>query len=94
MNDLKPLTDMGNVERLVEQYKDDVRYCRETKRWYCWDGRRWRIVDAGEIFRKVQAMVKKIPEEEKLVKGDAELCKQIQAHAKRSQSHGQNRRSR
>lgn len=88
MRNLKPFTDMGNVERLVEQYKDDVRYCRETKRWFCWDGRRWRIADTGEIFRKVQAMVKEIPEEEKLVKGDAELVKQVQAHAKRSQSHG------
>jgi len=88
MKHLKPFTDLGNVERLVDLYKDDICYCRETKRWYCWSGKRWKIADAGEIFRKVQEMVKKIPGEEKLAKGDAELCKQIQAHAKRSQSHG------
>ena len=35
------LTDIGNSERLIRMYGDDVRYCATLKTWFVWDGRRW-----------------------------------------------------
>lgn len=35
------LTDIGNSERLIRMYGDDVRYCATLKAWFVWDGRRW-----------------------------------------------------
>ena len=35
------LTDYGNAERLVSRHGGDIRYCYQTKQWYCWDSTRW-----------------------------------------------------
>ncbi|WP_346434818.1 phage/plasmid primase, P4 family [uncultured Methanoculleus sp.] len=35
------LTDIGNSERLIRMYGDDIRYCSTLKTWFVWDGRRW-----------------------------------------------------
>jgi len=35
------LTDIGNSERLIRMYGDDIRYCSALKTWFVWDGRRW-----------------------------------------------------
>ena len=35
------LTDIGNSERLIRMYGEDVRYCATLKAWFVWDGRRW-----------------------------------------------------
>jgi hypothetical protein len=45
-----PFTDLGNAERFVHLYGDQVRYCQQNKSWYIWDGRRW------ERDQKMQAM--------------------------------------
>jgi putative DNA primase/helicase len=37
------LTDVGNAERLLSMYGDELLYCPEMKAWYKWDGRVWRI---------------------------------------------------
>ncbi|SMD10160.1 putative DNA primase/helicase [Fulvimarina manganoxydans] len=42
---LKPLTDLGNVERFVARYGETFRWCLELG-WLAWDGRRWVIEDA------------------------------------------------
>lgn len=43
----QPLTDTGNAERLVALHGSDIRYCAAERRWYVWDGRRWRKDDTG-----------------------------------------------
>jgi len=35
------LTDLGNAERLIRMFGDDIRYCLEERRWYAWNGRIW-----------------------------------------------------
>jgi putative DNA primase/helicase len=45
-----PFTDLGNAERFVHLYGDQLRYCQQNKSWYIWDGRRW------ERDQKMQAM--------------------------------------
>lgn len=36
-----PLTDLGNAERFVKQFGDDIRYCDPYKSWYVWTGEIW-----------------------------------------------------
>lgn len=45
------LTDRGNGYRLAIAYADRIRYCRVYKRWYEWDGTRWRPDDRDEALR-------------------------------------------
>ena len=35
------LTELGNAERLVQKFGNDIRYCPEEKRWYAWNGKKW-----------------------------------------------------
>jgi phage/plasmid-associated DNA primase len=35
------LTDMGNADRLVSDYGDDIRFCATTNTWYIWNGKHW-----------------------------------------------------
>jgi len=40
--------DVGNANRMVEHFGDQIRYCRELKQWFVWDGQRWKA-DIGEL---------------------------------------------
>jgi len=42
-------TDLGNAERFVKWYGQDIRYCVLTKSWYIWNGRRWKQDDKKQI---------------------------------------------
>ncbi len=51
MNELKTdyhLTDTGNAERFAADHRDTVRYCRPWKRWFYWDGTRWKPDETGK----------------------------------------------
>ena len=37
----RSLDDIGNGERLVDQYGDKIRYCYELKHWFVWTGKLW-----------------------------------------------------
>jgi putative DNA primase/helicase len=45
------LHDAGNGERIVLLYGDRLRYCYPMRKWLCWDGRRWRPDESGEVIR-------------------------------------------
>lgn len=44
-----PLTDTGLAERFAAQHAGRVRYCWPWGKWLSWDGRRWRVDDAGAV---------------------------------------------
>lgn len=55
MNDLKaspvkdyPLTEYGNAQRLVDKFRDRMRFHASRGRWLHWGGNRWRV-DEGSI---------------------------------------------
>jgi putative DNA primase/helicase len=56
-------TDLGNCERLVAAYRDEVRYCPQRKKWLNWDGSRWRWDEIGTIERKAKSVVRAIMRE-------------------------------
>ena len=43
------LTDVGNAERFVEMFKDDVKYCAVYKKWFIWNGQIWEQDDGAII---------------------------------------------
>jgi putative DNA primase/helicase len=58
----RPLTDLGNAERLIDQYGSLIRFCHPMKSWYVWiypEGR-WRIDVNGHINRMASDVVRRI----------------------------------
>lgn len=89
MRVLRPLTDLGNAERLVDRYGEDLRYCTDQKEWYVWDGIRWRA-DTMEVRRRAIDSARSIEGDAELVIGesaeDENLRRGIIAHAHRSEA--------
>lgn len=62
---LFPMTDLGNAERFVERFGDDLRYTT-AKGWFGWDGMRWKQLDQEDkvmpsvvlemVFKAVRAI--------------------------------------
>lgn len=64
-------TDLGNARRLVDKFKDIVRYCSPLGGWYIWNQKKWRQDDTEEIYRLAQETVGSIFEEARTLKGSA-----------------------
>jgi putative DNA primase/helicase len=59
----RPLTDLGNAERLVEQHGHDLRHVWAMDAWFAWDGRRW-AQDSGDIIERTShKVVRSIPDD-------------------------------
>lgn len=76
-------TDLGNAERLVERFGDQLRYTPSLG-WLVWDGRRW-IPDLGGAERAAKATAESIWSEIPLL-DDPDAKKARAAHALRSES--------
>lgn len=48
------LTDIGNAQRLTDQFGPDIRYLPERKQWLVWDGVRWQPDQRGQIVQKAK----------------------------------------
>ncbi len=57
------LTDMGNAERFVLRYGQDVRYCYPWGKWLVWTGARWERDEAGKVHRLAKEAVRSIYQE-------------------------------
>lgn len=78
-------TDLGNAERLVNRYKDVIRYCPTHKSWSVWDSRCWRQDTAGRIYYLARKVVRAIPmEADQFPDGDP-MRVEILKHAARSE---------
>ena len=55
---IRPRTDLGNAERLVDRFGSELRYCRRQSRWRYWDGRHWATDWTGEAERRAKATVR------------------------------------
>ena len=42
------LTDLGNAERLIDRFGDDLRFCSEEKKWHIWTGNKWQKDTANQ----------------------------------------------
>jgi len=63
-------TDYGNAERLVVLHGDDLHYCHPFKKWFVWNGKRWKQDDTGEVIRRAKMTVRSISEEASKIEDD------------------------
>jgi putative DNA primase/helicase len=63
-------TDLGNAERLVARFRDDIRYCPPRRKWLVWDGKRWSWDETGEVLRLAKKTVRSIYAEAEHARND------------------------
>lgn len=80
-----PMTDVGNAQRLVQEYGHILRYCHPWSKWLAWDGIRWRIDDTGAVWRCAKATARAIFQEAAAVQ-NVDLAKALGKHAIRTQA--------
>ncbi len=56
-NGLEHLTEGGNASRLERIHGDDMRFNHTHKKWYVWDGGRWKVDDNGNASRLAEDVV-------------------------------------
>ena len=79
------LTDLGNAERLVQRYGQNIRYSEERKRWLIWNGRVWEWDYGAKIMSLAKETTRNILREAADEKDD-EQRKALIKHAIRSES--------
>lgn len=84
----KPLNDLGNAERFIEQNGDSVLYCPEVDSWFVYSEGRW-VRDAGKLmYQRAKGTINSISEEAKRDDLSTEDKLNILAHANKSSSKG------
>ena len=81
------LTDLGNAERLLSRYGDDVRYCYPWSRWLVWNGCRWERDEGGRVHRLAKQTVRGIYQEAAAADSE-EHRKALAKHATASEAEG------
>lgn len=58
--------DMGNALRFVDLFGENIRYCYPEKKWYYYDGQKWRVDDKGATERMADKAIAAMNAELKL----------------------------
>jgi P4 family phage/plasmid primase-like protien len=66
----RPLTEMGNAERLVDQHGERIRYCFPWSQWLSHDGKRWERDQRGNVRRWAKQTHRRIYSEAATVEND------------------------
>lgn len=80
----RPLTDLGNAERLVDHFGVSLRWCAALG-WLIWDGRRWAPDDRLMVEEKARMTVRRIYGEAEGEPDDKRRM-ELARHAKASES--------
>ena len=78
-------TDVGNAERLIAAYGDDIRYVYEYRRWIHWDDNIWATDENGHMSRLAKQVAKSIFGEA-ANESDEKMQKKLFTHALASES--------
>ncbi len=84
---IRPLTDLGNAERLIDRHGDNLLYCARLRQWYGWEGKRWEPDRDRRVDRLVKETVRSIEQEASFTK-DSTTVKAIMNHARCSEAEG------
>jgi len=52
--------DLGNARRFVRQHSQFVRYCVERKKWFVYDGKRWKLDAKMEVMNRAKYTARSI----------------------------------
>ncbi|RIK57259.1 MAG: hypothetical protein DCC63_14860 [Nitrospira sp.] len=80
-----PMTDLGNAERLVARFGDQIRYCHAIGKWLYWTGTRWAFDDLNKVPWMASRTARLIFEEAAQCE-DAEVHKGLAKWARSSES--------
>jgi putative DNA primase/helicase len=58
-------TDDGNALRVVDTYRDRIRYVPQRGSWLAWNGHRWTYDNAGAINELARTIARELPDEDK-----------------------------
>lgn len=78
------LTDVGNAERFVAMFKDEVKYCSVYKKWFIWNGKFWEQDEGTIVEYAIQCVRSIYTYADMLPAGDQR--KALIQHAMRSES--------
>lgn len=81
----RPLTDLGNAERLIAQHGADLHYCWPWQAWLTWDTTHWHIDDTGGVLHRAETTVRTIYAEAE-GESDGEKRKAIASWAMKSEA--------
>lgn len=81
------LTDVGNAERFVSMFKDQVKYCSIYKKWFIWNGKRWEQDDTGKVITYAIECVRNIIHDADMLP-DGDKRKALIQHSLKSESSG------
>jgi len=84
------LTELGNSERFLRHYKEDVRYISAFKSWRIWNRNYWKPDETEEIMLRGKFVVRNIPAEADYVDittGQAKSWEKVMNHSVISQSY-------
>jgi len=79
------LTDLGNAERLVDQFGQQIRYCYIRKSWLVWNGKAW-VWDSGDRIEGLAKQTVRNIYHEAANETDKTHRDKLVEHAKRSES--------
>lgn len=78
-------TDLGNAERLVRLYGQDIRYVGVWGKWLVWDGIRWQLDETEQVLRLAQLTARSIYREA-AAEPDEARRRALAGHAKATES--------
>lgn len=84
---LRPFTDLGNAERLIDRHGADLRYAYLWDTWLVWDGTRWAKDETNQVMRLAKGTVRSIHDGLSQIQ-DLETQKEAFKHAQRSEAAG------
>jgi putative DNA primase/helicase len=64
----RDLTDVGNAVLFVKMHSSQARYCPHTKKWFVWDGRRWK----QDVELRIESLAREVTDK-LLVIADEEM---------------------
>lgn len=85
--------DMGNAQRFVDLFGEEIRYCYTDKKWYYYDSRKWCIDNTGTVERMADNAIKAAKAESKVYaqmdadSGSDDMSKAFEKHMKACRSH-------
>jgi hypothetical protein len=79
-----PLTEIGNGDRLISRYGEDIRFCPGQDSWYIWDGKRWAVDKENQIIGLAKDTVNSILIESRALPDDDPYGEKLYAHWMRS----------